>query len=132
MNTSKFLVCATGFFFVIYGIAFTFFPVDMSVFVTGGTPSTPSGIIDLRATYGGMSIAMGITILMLGVNSELVSLGLLVSAIVLLAMAGARTLGIILDGKPNPLMYIYLAAELSFASFALYLRKRGEHGSENV
>ena len=132
MNTSNFLVCATGFFFVLYGVAFTFFPVEMSSLVTGASPSTSSGIIDLRATYGGMSIAMGVTILMLGVDSDLVSLGLLVTAVVLLAMAGARTLGIILDGTPNPIMYIYLAAELSFAGLALYMRGRVDQGSGNA
>ncbi|MEM6597848.1 MAG: DUF4345 domain-containing protein [Cyanobacteria bacterium P01_C01_bin.69] len=131
MNTAKFLVYATGLFFVFYGVAFTFLPVEMSSLVTGGSPSTPSGIIDLRATYGGMSIAMGATILILGFNPELVSLGLLVVAVILLAMAGARTLGIILDGTPNLLMYSYLAAELLFAGFALYTRKGDQGGGSD-
>ena len=123
MNAAKFWVYATGAFFVIYGAAFALFPVEMSVLVTDGSPTTPSGIIDLRATYGGMSIAVGITVLMLGADAELVALGLLVVAIVLAAMAGARTLGIVLDGTPNPVMYLYLVAEVMGSGFALYLRR---------
>ena len=122
MNTAKFLVYATGAFFVIYGIAFTFFPVEMATLVTGSSPSTPSGVIDLRATYGGMSIAVGIIVLVLGSNAELVALGLLVVAVVLSAMASTRILGIMLDGEPNPVMYIYLAAEVLGSGAALYLR----------
>ena len=50
-------------------------------------------------------------------------------AIVLLAMAATRILGIILDGSPNLVMYIYLAAELLFASLALYLRSHAQDGN---
>lgn len=123
MNMAKLLIHATGLFFALYGTAFTFFPIEMASLVTDGSPSTPSGLIDLRATYGGMSIAMGATILVLGSRAELVSLGLLVVAVVLLAMAGARILGMMLDGTPNTVMYIYLAAELVFAVCALHLRR---------
>lgn len=123
MNMAKLLIYATGLFFVLYGTAFTFFPIEMASLVTDGSPSTPSGLIDIRATYGGMSIAMGATILVLGSRAELVSLGLLVVAVVLLAMAGARILGMMLDGTPNTVMYIYLAAELVVAVWALYLRR---------
>ena len=92
MNMAKLLIHATGLFFALYGTAFTFFSIEMASLVTDGSPSTPSGLSDLRATYGGMSIAMGATILVLGSRSELVSLGLLVVAVVLLAMAGASKL----------------------------------------
>ena len=86
---ARLLIYATGLFFVLYGAAFSVLPVEMASLVTGGSRSTPSGLIDLRATYGGMSIAVGITLLILGSRSELVSLGLLTTAVVLLAMAGA-------------------------------------------
>ena len=121
MKAAKFLVYAAGLFFVLYGVAFALFPVTLSVWVTGGSPSTSSGVIDLRATYGGMSVAVGAILLILGFHGEWISLGLWAIAIVLLAMAATRILGIILDGSPNLVMYIYLAAELLFASLALYL-----------
>ena len=122
MTMAKLLVYATGLFFILYGAAFTLLPVHMASLITGAVPGTPSGLIDLRATYGGMSIAIGATLFLLGSRSELISLGLLATAVVLLAMAGTRLLGIMIDGTPNGVMYLYLAAELVFGGLALYLR----------
>lgn len=119
---AKSLLCLTGVFFVFYGAAFTFFPAEMATLVTGDGPDTASGIIDLRATYGGMSISVGVIILILAAHGDNLSLALLVTAIVLLAMAAGRVLGIILDGSPNAIMYVYLAAELAVSGIALWLR----------
>jgi hypothetical protein len=117
----KLLVWVTGFFFVLYGAAFTFFPVAMAALVTGDSPNTASGIIDLRATYGGMSCAIGVVILIAAAHEEL-QIALLITAIVLLAMAAGRVLGMFLDGSPNTIMYIYLAAEIVVSGLALWSR----------
>jgi len=120
---AKLLVYATGGIFILYGAAFAFLPVEMALLVTGESPGTPSGLIDFRATYGGITFAMGVALLKLGSRPELLSLGLVITAVVLLAMAGGRILGMILDGTPNLIMYIYLATELVFPGLALYLRR---------
>jgi len=112
MKIEKLLVQLTAVFFLIYGVMFTFYPGIFSNIVTGGIPSTSSGFIDMRATYGGLSFAVGVLILLLSRNNGTLKLGLLSVAVVLLSMAAARTLGIIADGNPNKLMYIYLAAEV--------------------
>ena len=52
-----------------------------------------------------------------------VTLALIIVAITLLSMAFGRLIGILLDGQPNTLMYVYLVAELVFGLLALYLRK---------
>ena len=119
------VVWIAGLFFVLYGVAFTFAPVDMAAWVTGDAPGTPSAAIDMRATYGGMSIAVGLSILLLGLRTATVSLGLLIIAIVLLAMAAARLLGIALDGSPNGLMLLYLVLEVVGAALALFVRRAG-------
>ena len=116
---ARLLIYATAVFFVFYGVAFSLLPIDMAVLVTGSSPDTPSGLIDLRATYGGLSIAVGVLLLMLGAHPKF---GLLATSIVLLSMAASRLLGMALDGTPNAIMYVYLAAELVVGGVALYLR----------
>ena len=119
----KLLVYAVGLFFLAYGVAFTLLPLEMAQFVTGAAPATASGVIDMRATYGGMSVAVGILLIVLGGRAEWGSRGLLASAIVLRGMAGGRVIGMVLDGSPNMLMYLYLAGELMFAALALILSR---------
>ena len=123
MNASRLLVFVTGLFFGLYGFAFSIFPVEMSFFVTDGSPGTPSGIIDLRASYGGMSVATGLILLICACKPGFLIPGLSIIAILLSAMAGTRLLGMLLDGAPNRIMYLYLVAEIIVAALALYLRK---------
>ena len=126
MIMSKALVWATAIFFILYGGLFVIFPVELSVLVTDTAPGTPSALMDMRATYGGMSIAVGITLLLLASRPKLIGLALLVTGLVLLGMAVGRGLGMIIDGTPNAIMYVYLAAELFFGVLALMLRNREE------
>jgi hypothetical protein len=119
----KTLVLLTGWFFVLYGFAFALAPIEMSHMVTGGGTDTLSGVIDVRATYGGMSIAVGVVLLLLAKQSSTLSLSLLATAVVLLAMAAGRLLGMVLDGEPNSIMYVYLGAELLVGTAAIFLRK---------
>ena len=119
---AKVLIWATGNFFIFYGVVFALFPAEAAVFVTDGSPDTTSALIDMRATYGGMSIAVGATILLLGSRPELLDFALLVTGVILLGMAAGRTLGIVIDGEPNTVMYLYLVAEVLFGVTALALR----------
>jgi len=120
---ARWLVTATGIFFIFYGAAFALYPIEMATLVTGDSPRTASGIIDLRATYGGMSIAVGAIILIVAANSARLALALLIIAIVLLAMAAGRVLGMLTDGSANAIMYVYLVMELVVSAIALSIRK---------
>ena len=117
------LVWIAGLVFVLYGMAFALAPVEMAAWATGDAPDTPSAVIDMRATYGGMSIALGATILLLGLRASTLSLALLIIAIVLLAMAVTRLIGMVVDGTPNATMIIYLVLEIVGAVLALYVRR---------
>ncbi|MFK7733735.1 MAG: DUF4345 domain-containing protein [Pseudomonadales bacterium] len=125
----KILVQLTAVFFLAYGLMFTLYPVFFSNLVTDNNPATTSGLIDMRATYGGMSIAVGFMMFVLARNSSTLKLGLLSVITVLLGMASSRLLGIIVDGSPNNLMFIYLIAEIvpSLIAIVLYRRISHEH-----
>lgn len=128
----KIVVLLTGWFFVLYGLAFTVAPVEMFILVTAGSIDTLSGVIDARATYGGMSVAVGVVLLLLAKQSSTLSLSLLATAVVLLTMAAGRLIGMVVDGEPNLIMYIYLGAELFFGIAALFFRESGPDTKETV
>ena len=123
MNVSKFIVVLTAIVFLLYGVGFSVIPELLSHFVTGSSPTSPSGVIDMRSTYGGMSIAVGILLFLLS-RSHL-NLGLTATLILMVSMAVTRTYGLLIDGPANSLMFVYLALEISVASAAgvLMLRK---------
>lgn len=122
----KLLVLLTASIFCIYGLIFVFFPVDGLLFVVDGSISTSSGVIDIRATYGGMSVGIGIILYLLATTHGTLRIGLLSVCLLMLGMAAGRIIGMVLDGSPNIYMYIYLALELIASSLAvLCLRSNG-------
>ncbi|HHP0514381.1 TPA: DUF4345 domain-containing protein [Vibrio harveyi] len=120
---SKLLVYLTALFFLLYGAIFAVFPVEMANLITSSSPNSTSATIDFRATYGGAQFAVGLALILVLKIKQDVTLALVIVAITLLSMAFGRLIGILLDGQPNTLMYVYLVAELLFGSLALYLRK---------
>ncbi|WP_045481301.1 DUF4345 domain-containing protein [Vibrio owensii] len=120
---SKLLVYLTALFFLLYGAIFAVFPVDMANLITGSSPNSTSATIDFRATYGGAQFAIGLVLILVLKIKQDVTLALIIVAITLLSMAFGRLIGILSDGQPNTLMYVYLVAELVFGLLALYLRK---------
>lgn len=60
--------------------------------------SSPAGRTDFRAVYGGLGFGVGIFLLLCALRREFVRIGLFASACVLVAMATARTTGLLLDG----------------------------------
>ena len=110
MGRTLVYVCAVIFF--LYGLVFLFFPVPALQLVVQGEIGSSSGVTDIRATYGGMSIAIGIMLYKMAANSETLRLGLWSVLILMGCMAGARLLGMVIDGGPNIMMFCYLALEI--------------------
>ena len=124
MNYSKLVINLTALFFVVYGLLFTILPSELAELVTGSIPATASGLTDMRATYGGLSIAVGVLMLVLAKNEGTHRLGLTFVALTMLGMASSRTLGFVVDGPQNSVMVAYLVAELFAASWAIILLRR--------
>ncbi len=107
--------------FLFYGLGFIFFPEALILYVTDSIPSTTSGLIDIRATYGGMSVGFAILLFLISKNKQWYSLGTMASVLIVGGMALGRIVGIILDNSPNNLMYIYLILEVVVVSIGLFL-----------
>lgn len=111
-------------FFVTYGIAFSLVPEFMLGLVIGANETSSTGLIDVRATYGGMSIAVGLILHWMALQVDLVKQALQFIMVLMLAMAIPRSIGIILDGEANWVMYLYLMLEITVITIAFFCSKK--------
>lgn len=122
MGLARFTITLTAAIFGLYGLAFVFAPETMSLQVTGSVPATPSASIDMRSTYGGMNISLALLLASTARDPSLYALGLRGVVLFNASMASSRVLGIVLDGAPNAVMWLFLGLEvfaIALATFAL-------------
>lgn len=112
-------VLLVGVIFALYGIGFVAAPAALFEFVTGGLLAAGSVAIDVRATYGGMSIGAGALLIVLSRRDSTLQAGLTGVALLMLSMAAGRSVGMIVDGSANTVMVVYLALEIVAAAIAL-------------
>lgn len=113
--------------FVVFGLGFVFAPHWLSEALVQSTPATPSASIDMRATYGGISVGLGLFVGLCAWRRDLIGGGVLASLLVLSTAAAARIVGMVADGGPNLFMYLLLVAELLFVVFfSVALKKINE------
>ena len=118
------LLRITSVLFVAFGIGFAAAPQELAEFVTGAAPSVPSAVTDMRATYGGVPLGIGLFIGYCARRPESVRLGILASLAVVAALGAARLAGIIVDGSPNGFMLVFLSTEIaSVLLFVIALRR---------
>jgi len=123
---SKGLVLLTSIVFFVYGLLCLFFPVEVLRYVVAGSVSSFSGIIDVRATYGGMQLSVAVILYILASKETTIRIGLISVLILMSGMALGRSLGIFLDGSPNWAMYLYLTLEIIVASLSILLLHRNQ------
>ena len=122
MKFGRTLVWVNCWLFVGFGLGFVFAPDTLATLITGAAPATPSAMTDMRATYGGMALGLALIFGLCARNEGSVRLGVQGVLAVMVALAVARTLGILLDGASNTFMFVLLLAEIVMAflaSFAL-------------
>lgn len=114
----------TAVLFVAFGICFIAAPASFANALTGSEPWTPSALIDMRATYGGMGLGIGLLFWYLARQRETVIVGLVGVMLVLGAIALSRVIGMIADGSPNVFMQAMLGAEILFVALSAAALKR--------
>lgn len=60
----------------------------------------------MRATYGGLSLAVGILLFLLAASRESLERGLMGVALLMSGMAGGRVYGIVVGGSADAMMFI--------------------------
>jgi len=124
MTLSQWIIRLNAVFFGLYGLVFIFIPETMLYWVAGSSLNTPSAIIDVRATYGGMSLAVALLLHYFSIKDKHQKLGLIFVILIMGNMALGRSLGILLDGDPNPIMWLYLGGELATLGLSVCLLKK--------
>ncbi len=119
MLSGRSLLLFNALVFAFVGVSFLLFPTYASQIVTGDVPATPSGLMDMRATYGGVLLGVGLVFQMLNKEPQTRCAGLLALALILGLMAIGRLIGMMLDGPANTIMYLFLAYEILFVGLAL-------------
>ena len=98
--------------FLFYGTAFLFWPQIFLLRQLGEVPVMPSTLIDVRATYGGLSLGLAVVLFKLAGEPTTQRAGVWTVILVLGGMAVGRCYGLIVDGSANGFMYLYLALEI--------------------
>ena len=123
MRFGKLLCIVNALIFIIYGLFYIFVPAEISFYVTESIPTTVSGLIDMRATYGGMAVAVGLVLGYLSLKNETLPTVILILLVYMLAMAAGRVLGLVVDGAANNKMYYYLISEIIIAIVCMFWLK---------
>ncbi|KGD65596.1 hypothetical protein Y5S_00820 [Alcanivorax nanhaiticus] len=114
------LVRIVALVFLAYGVGFVFVPGLLMQQVVGEIPVASSAWIDLRATYGGLSLGVGLLLAVLSMRTETLRAGTLGVVFLMAGMAGGRIVGMVLDGSPNGYMMLYLLLEIVTAALAVW------------
>lgn len=111
--------------FLGFGLGFAAMPGTLAEFLLGVAPSAPNALIDMRATYGGLSFGAGLFFGYCAVRPSLVRLGLVASLLVVASLGVGRALGIAIEGEANAFILGSLATEIVFVGLCLaVLRSR--------
>lgn len=124
MTLSQWIIRLNAVFFFIYGLVFMFIPETMLYWVTESSLNTSSAMIDTRATYGGMSLAIGLLLYYFSIKEVYQQLGLVFVILIMGNMALGRGLGILIDKDANTLMWLYLIGELTTLFLSAWLLKK--------
>lgn len=119
MKFARILVWINCWLFVAFGLGFILIPGPLASLVTGAIPTTTSAVIDMRATYGGVVLGLAVMFGLCARKEAHILIGLQGVLAVMTGLATSRTLGIIIDGSPNHIMFVQLASEIVIAVLAL-------------
>ena len=110
MKFARVLLLLGAVVFVIVGIGFLIFPAEWAA-VTEISLPTAMARTDLRATYGGLDLAVGVFLWICARRDEWIRPGLVVLALTAAGFGGGRLVGIVAESSAAPLMLVFLAIE---------------------
>lgn len=112
--------------FLGFGLGFALAPTQLADLILGVAPTAPSALIDMRATYGGITIGTALFFGLCAARPNWQHPGLVASALMMGGLATARVLGIVVDGEPNGFMLGFLALEVLAAVLSLAALRQSE------
>ena len=120
----RILLAVTGLVFFVHGLVCFIHPATIGL-ESGLAMPTPSSVIEVRAEYGGLPIALGLFFLAAALQKIEVRTGLIVMLTVTAGYATARIAAVIMLGQPDAYNTAAIIYELTTALLALWALKRG-------
>ncbi len=91
---------------------------------TGFGPLGPNALTDVRATYGGFQIGLGLFTVWAAADPTRVRMALVLQALTIGAIAACRLTGFAIDGSPNGFLRSAIVTEVAFTVLALLALRR--------
>ena len=104
--------------FGLFGLAFIFSPNKMSALTTDVEPGSDSARTDIRSTYGGCMLALGLWFGGAAVTGAATQAALILVLLIMVGMASSRLLGMASDGNSNGYIKLALGAEILMAGLS--------------
>ena len=86
---------------------------------TGFGPLGPHALTDVRATYGGFQIGLGLFTIWAATEPRHVRLAVVLQALTIGAIGSCRLVGFAIDGSPNGFLISAIVTETIFTTLAL-------------
>ncbi|MGB5168776.1 MAG: DUF4345 family protein [Acidimicrobiia bacterium] len=125
MIFARIVLTATGLVFFIHGLVCFIHPATIGI-ESGLAMPTPGSVIEVRAEYGGLPMALGLFFLAAALQKIQVRTGLLVMVTALSGYATARIAAALITAQLDSYNAAAIAYELTSASLALWALKRGQ------
>ncbi len=125
MVFARIVLTATGLMFFIHGLICFIHPATIGI-ESGLAMPTPGSVIEVRAEYGGLPMALGLFFLAAALQKIQVRTGLLVMVTALGGYASARIAAALITAEIDQYNAAAILYELTTASLALWALKRGQ------
>ncbi|NND27580.1 MAG: DUF4345 family protein [Myxococcales bacterium] len=125
MLFARILLAATGLMFFIHGLICFIHPATIGI-ESGLAMPTPGSILEVRAEYGGLPMALGLFFLAAAMQKVRIRTGLLVMVTVLSGYASARIAAALIVAHIDPYNAAAIAYELTSAALGFWALKRGQ------
>lgn len=112
MTTRVVLLGLNALMFIVFGMGFIFAPATVTPMFLGVPAPAGDLLVDMRATYGGLSLAVGLFMAYCLYRREHLYQGLLVSFLVYIALFAARAIAIVAEASVGQPMYQSLILEV--------------------
>ena len=123
MLFARIVLTATGLMFFIHGLICFVHPATIGI-ESGLAMPTPGSIIEVRAEYGGLPMALGLFFLAAAIQKIQVRTGLLVMVTALGGYASARVVAVLINGQVDTYNLAAIAYEVISVFLGLWALRR--------
>ncbi|MDH3655194.1 MAG: DUF4345 domain-containing protein [Myxococcales bacterium] len=123
MLFARIVLTATGLVFFIHGLVCFIHPATIGI-ESGLAMPTPGSVIEVRAEYGGLPMALGLFFLAAAIQRIQMRTGLLVMVTALGGYASARVVAVLISGQVDTYNVAAIAYEVFSASLGLWALRR--------